>query len=832
MTASHRQRAPYRWVTSGSRILLWLLLAQAARAQWVTQNLPLVPGFNPVFVEVTPATNDCESLFGWIPNIESVWLYNRYTKTTSSGASPTGMAVGQDHWLMWFPKSSSKNFLSTLSQVRGGQAYMIHLLSNAPPMTISLKGIPGLPRTDWLPFDMTLAGGPISKQRSVTFAQFFGDIPELTTAAGSASSFYSINPLQARETQIRHPEATVMVPGKAYWFILKGHRDNPYPFLVTAQGEMNSVQFLNDGKAPSVNLINSMASVSATLHLGILPSETPPPGSPERAGDVPVAALILGPDGSYTPQLLANGVDIVLAPGETRTLRLALATGLLSPTTNVNATYQGLIEVTEEAHGYRQLVPVVAAVPGSSFATQKRSLLGMGPTPQSQPPTAIASTAPSAGLWVGKITLVAVNNPGFDPTNSRPDISLNPLTKVAAPLDMRVMLHVDSNGVARVIQQACFAQLWTGSNYTTQLYHDAASLAPNATLTSRVSAPAWPRLPPFPMTGAFGVNLTATLNVPYDDPVNPFVHAYHPDHNNLDENYSTNKLPAGVESFNISRNVTFYFGSTLNGGSFSPGVPPVRFTGTNREYVSTSAFTNTTAFSVQLWANVSTFAQNGAPLLLLTNRSSKVQFQVGFQGNSGQLAMTVGTNATAPTISFATADTVPLGSWFNLIATYDGRYGQIYVNGQLAGGGYLPDLANGGAALAWDAAWIGNSATNNATSLVGEVHDVVVRNGAVSFQLAPQIMLTPELYNPSSLVLRLQGQAANTNLVNLVPGPLTLTSSGPGLLDLSAAPAVPLWTYGTAQGTYFEVINGPRREPIALGGTFQLTRVSEDPNLR
>ena len=832
MTASPGQLATVRWVTSVSRILWWFLLAQAARAQWVTQNLQLVPGFNPVFVQVTPATNDCESLFGAIPSIESVWMYNRYTKTTSSGATPNGTAVGQDHWLMWFPKSSSKNFLSTLSQVRGGQAYMIHLRSNAPPMTISLKGIPGLPRTDWLPFDMTLAGGPISRQSSVTFAQFFHDIPELTTEAGSSSSFYNISPLQARETQIRHPEATAMVPGKAYWFILKGHRDNPYPFMVTAQGEMNSVQFLNDGKTSSVNLINSMSSVSATLHLRILPSEAPPPGAPARAGDVPVAALILGPDGAYTPRLLADGVDIMLAPGETRTLRLGLATGLLTPTTDVKATYQGLIEVTEEAHGYCQLVPVVAAVPGSSLAKQKQSWLGMGSTPQPQTATTISATAPSAGLWVGKITLGTVNNPGFDPTNSRPDMAQNPLTKVAVPLDMRVMLHVDSNGVARVVQQACFAQLWNGSNYDTQIYHDAASLVPGATLTSRISAPAWPRLPPCPMTGAFGANLTATLSVPYDDPVNPFVHAYHPDHNNLDESYSTNKLPAGVESFNISRNVTFYFGATIDAGSFSPGVPPVRFTGTNGEFVTTSAFTNTTAFSVQLWANISTFAQNGAPLLLLTNRTSNVQFQVGFQGNSGQLAMTVGTNATAPTISFATADTVPLGSWFNLIATYDGRYGQIYVNGQLAGGGYLPDLANGGAALAWDAAWIGNSATNNATSLVGEVHDVVVRNGAVSFQLAPQIMLTPELYNPSSLVLRLQGQAANTNLVNLVPGPLTLTSSGPGLLDLSAAPAVPLWTYGTAQGTYFEVINGPRREPIALGGTFQLTRVSEDPNLR
>ena len=93
-------------------------------------------------------------------------------------------------------------------------------------------------------------------------------------------------------------------------------------------------------------------------------------------------------------------------------------------------------------------------------------------------------------------------------------------------------------------------------------------------------------------------------------------------------------------------------------------------------------------------------------------------------------------------------------------------------------------------------------------------------------------MLTPELYNPSSIVLRLQGQAAATNFVNLISTSSTISFSGPGLLDFSSTPSVPLWTYGTAQGTYFEVITGPRREPIAVGGTFQLTRVSQDPNLR
>jgi hypothetical protein len=51
------------------------------------------------------------------------------------------------------------------------------------------------------------------------------------------------------------------------------------------------------------------------------------------------------------------------------------------------------------------------------------------------------------------------------------------------------------------------------------------------------------------------------------------------------------------------------------------------------------------------------------------------------------------------------------------------------------------------------------------------------------------------------------------------------------LVDVGSAPAVPLWTYGTAQGVYQETVLGLRRQAITVQGTFQLTRVSPDPNL-
>ena len=50
----------------------------------------------------------------------------------------------------------------------------------------------------------------------------------------------------------------------------------------------------------------------------------------------------------------------------------------------------------------------------------------------------------------------------------------------------------------------------------------------------------------------------------YDADSNPFVHRYHPDHDNLDPLFGT-KLAAGQESWTVNRAVTLTFASSLPG---------------------------------------------------------------------------------------------------------------------------------------------------------------------------------------------------------------------------------------------------------------------------
>ena len=53
-------------------------------------------------------------------------------------------------------------------------------------------------------------------------------------------------------------------------------------------------------------------------------------------------------------------------------------------------------------------------------------------------------------------------------------------------------------------------------------------------------------------------SLSGTTTLDFDDPLNPFKHKYHPDHNNLKPDYET-MLDEGIESWTVVRYLTFEF---------------------------------------------------------------------------------------------------------------------------------------------------------------------------------------------------------------------------------------------------------------------------------
>jgi hypothetical protein len=91
--------------------------------------------------------------------------------------------------------------------------------------------------------------------------------------------------------------------------------------------------------------------------------------------------------------------------------------------------------------------------------------------------------------------------------------------------------------------------------------------------------------------GQLGPTATVSFDVPldYDSDSNPFVHRYHPDHDNLDARFQS-KLAAGRESLTVRRTITLTFlssvagitdpawGVTMLGGTYSETVTGLRST--------------------------------------------------------------------------------------------------------------------------------------------------------------------------------------------------------------------------------------------------------------
>jgi len=192
----------------------------------------------------------------------------------------------------------------------------------------------------------------------------------------------------------------------------------------------------------------------------------------------------------------------------------------------------------------------------------------------------------NTGLWVGDVVVQRVNRPG--PDSATWDTTTN--LPAANPFSFRVIIHVDATNQARLLQRvlltyrrngtlatnAITGQVTTNGTYTLlsdeSLVPGVRKLDPEAKVT-RISSVNFPVVAPVALTGQLdtGSTLSGTVMIPYDDPSNPFVHAFAPQHDNFKvQNGAKIKLPAGIESFDITRNLTFQFAAQDPSNSTNP----------------------------------------------------------------------------------------------------------------------------------------------------------------------------------------------------------------------------------------------------------------------
>jgi hypothetical protein len=183
-----------------------------------------------------------------------------------------------------------------------------------------------------------------------------------------------------------------------------------------------------------------------------------------------------------------------------------------------------------------------------------------------------AEVAPSSGLWVGSAVITQVgqylksyvrdadNRPVADEAGRYQVENVDTsLAGVARTTSLRLIIHNPEAGSARLLQQVYFG---TGTDGAVVL-SNSESVLDRSQLDSarRLSAAHLPWSEAnlgwvFDTALQAGGTLTTRVTTLHGDQAsNPFLHTYHPDHDNRDARFAS-ELPRGVESYDIIRDIT------------------------------------------------------------------------------------------------------------------------------------------------------------------------------------------------------------------------------------------------------------------------------------
>jgi hypothetical protein len=197
-------------------------------------------------------------------------------------------------------------------------------------------------------------------------------------------------------------------------------------------------------------------------------------------------------------------------------------------------------------------------------------LLTSGDSYESAPQVTLVGGGGSGATAIAKVdyaivSALQVTSPGSGYT-SAPTVVItggqrNP-NGTASQFPLRLIVHRDVTGATRLLQQA-----YIGSDGVTTTLATAENLFPlSLKPSSRLSSAHFPSDFVKLGTGSLSASGTVSFEVllDYDADTNPFVHRYHPDHDNLDARFEA-KLPNGRESFTVRRAVTLEFQPNLPG---------------------------------------------------------------------------------------------------------------------------------------------------------------------------------------------------------------------------------------------------------------------------
>ena len=514
--------------------LCTLLVATAARAQWQTESYSLKGGWNSIYLHGDASYDTPENLFasGDAANIQEIWRWVPNPNQVQFTTSPLLPTPGTPEWNVWVRGGGA----NTLTSLAGQSAYLVKCAgTTANTYTVSIPQRPLPPSSIWVRNGANFLGFPTKLSGSYpTFSSYFTTFPAAIAANTKFYKYVGGDLTASNPIQVFSPTLERVDRNQAYWFDSEVVGNFYAPLQITLS-KAAGMDFGRTGSIITARVMNRTASV---MNLTIAPvTSNAAPGTQEPiTGSVPLTRRTFDTGtATWVETTIAASYSEVIAPNSSVELFFGIDRTAMAGATN--AFFASMLRFTDAGNQFDILIP----------ATARKSSL--------------------AGLWIGDAQVTAVESKA----------QADAVTPTGRSYPLRYLLHVADNGTARVLSQV-FLGPQAAPPHDFGLCTKESGLQADAKGSAQrivsVHLPLDRVIDGTAGTGSGSVAIPGTLvrkiSVPFNDPTNPFVHQYHPDHDNKDA--KGNALIAGQESYNIEREVTFTFtaspppGSTVTSG--------------------------------------------------------------------------------------------------------------------------------------------------------------------------------------------------------------------------------------------------------------------------
>jgi hypothetical protein len=514
-----------------------ILCVPSVHAQWKTESFRLEPGWNAIFLHVDAKYADLESLVS-STQISEVWLWTPTFSSRQFITSPDEPTNDGSNWLYWQQIDPSA---ATLHRLIGNAAYLVKF-DGSSPITWQVRGIPVPPVYKWSSDGENFLGLSTPEGAEPDFEALLAQEP---TLASNINIFrYVGGDLASNPAQVLAFRTTPVTRGQAFWMKAPNFNSYFHPFDLSLQRN-TGIDFVGTTAQYTVRVRNRTGS-NLTVTLALLNSESPPAQALLKSGDSNI----------YPDSLPGVGYGTLIAGLPSVVVRGALDTNTLTfPATSLSASDHSVTLSPEGELGSEADVVVgidltaLGGTAGDLFAGIIRFTDSLGHASIDIPVRVVKQSR--EGLWVGEARVNQVkNSPTVDQTQTFG------ATSTATPL--RLIVHhgtLETQLLQRVyfgFDQNTDPMLAKLESQLATEHLDAARRISSVHLPWTEDNTSWS------FNGLLDVDniMQTTVNTAFDDQAaNPYLHTYHPDHDNKNALFD-GEQPIGEESYAIDRVIT------------------------------------------------------------------------------------------------------------------------------------------------------------------------------------------------------------------------------------------------------------------------------------